>query len=122
MKLSKGIYIIISIFVLVGMISIAAYAKSTSNDAKELLNTTKIAAAAKANIEAKRLEQQQIFARKQKLEDQQELENQSKLADQKKLDEQKKLEEQKKLTAQKKSEEIAKQAADFKKRYNFGQK
>ena len=102
MKLSKRIYIIISIFVLVGMIAFVTYVKSNSNVAKaELRNATKIEANLKASIEAKRLEQQQILAKKQKLEDQKKLENQSKLAAQKKLDEQKKLENQKKLTAQK---------------------
>ena len=102
MKLSKGIYIIISIFVLVGMIAFVTYVNSNSNVAKaELLNATKIEANLKASIEAKRLDQQQIFAKKQRLEDQKELENKNKLLAQKKLDEQKKLEEQKKLTAQK---------------------
>jgi len=98
MRLSKGIYIIISIFILVAMFAIAAYAKSTSNDAKEKLqNATKVA----ANIKAKNLEKQQILEKKQRLEKLEKLENEKKLAVQKKLEQQKKLDEQKEIAKQK---------------------
>ena len=108
MRLSKVIYIIISIFILVALFAFAAYAKSTSNDAKkELQNATKVA----ANIKAKNLEQQQILEKKQKLEKLKKLENEKKLAVQKKLEQQKKLDEQKEIAKQKaiasKKEEIA---------------
>jgi L,D-peptidoglycan transpeptidase YkuD (ErfK/YbiS/YcfS/YnhG family) len=100
MKLSKRVYIIISIFSLVAIIAISAYVKSTFDIKKiELQNSNKIA----ANIESNRLYARQTLKNKQRLE------GLKKVESQKRLIAAKKLKEQEKLETQKNQVEIAKQ-------------
>lgn len=100
MKLTKRVYIIISIFALLAIIAITVHVKATSYAKKiELQNSTKIA----ENIETKRLYAEKSLKNKQRLE------GLKKLEDQKKLIAAKKLEDQKKIEKQKKQEQLEKQ-------------
>ncbi|MGV8984360.1 L,D-transpeptidase family protein [Clostridium sp.] len=103
MRLSRRVYMILFMFVIVATVAIATFIKSNSTVAKNQFENSTIVS---VNKDTKQLEAQN------KLEEQQKLDEQKKLEDQKKLAEQKKLEDQKKLEAQKsqeKQEETEKQ-------------